>query len=135
MTPEIALINAVRTLLKADAGVTALVQQKTFDQIPEGTKAPYIYVGPAGRQRVVIDCYQAWTIRLRIYAISSNFNRAEDWDIAEAIVQALDHKEPTLPDPFALQDWLSVTQAGDVIDPNAPKSVFVDLTTTITRAS
>jgi hypothetical protein len=136
VTPEIALINAVRTLLKNDGGVLALVDaSKIFDQVDEKTKAPYVYVGPAGRQRIISDCGQVWTVRLRVYAISSEYNRNEDWDLAEATVQALDQQEPILADPFVLNDRLNVTQAGDVIDPNAPKSVFVDLTATIARAT
>jgi hypothetical protein len=135
VTPEIALINAVRTLLKADAGVTELVSQKVFDQIPPGTKAPYVYVGPASRTRLELDCGRAWSIRLRVYAISTGFNRSDDWDIAEAIEEAVNERLLTLPAPFEMQERIRVTQGGDVIDPNAPKSVFVDVTTTISRAS
>ncbi len=63
--------------------------------------------------------------------------RTQAWDIVEAMVQALDDKgegDFTLPAPFAISENLHVTQAGDVVDPLAPKSVFVDLTTTIIRS-
>jgi hypothetical protein len=133
MTPEIALINAIRTLLKTDVPVGALVGQNIFDQIPSQQQPPYIYIGPAGRKRIVMDCYQVWTVRVRLYAISTGYGRSEDWEIAEAMVQALDLQELTLADPYFQQEPLKITQAGDVIDPTAPKSVFVDISTTIAR--
>jgi hypothetical protein len=133
MTPEIALINAIRTLLKADASVGALVGQNIFDQIPSQQQPPYVYIGPAGRTRIVMDCYQVWTVRVRLYAISTGYGRSEDWGIAEAMVQALDLQELSLADPYFQQEPLKITQAGDVIDPTAPKSVFVDISTTIAR--
>lgn len=135
MTPEVALINAVRTLLKTDSSVVALVGQGVFDQVPQNTAPPYIYIGPAGRTRIIIDCYQVWTVRVRIYAISTGYGRSEDWEIAEAIVQALDLQEFTLAEPYVQNEPIKINQAGDVIDPSAPKSVFVDISATIARAA
>jgi hypothetical protein len=132
MTPEIALINAVRTLLKTDTAVTALITG-VFDQIPSQQQPPYIYIGPAGRTRLQIDCAQVWTVRVRLYAISTGYGRSEDWEIAEALVQALDLRDLRLEEPYAQQEPLRINQAGDVIDPTAPKSVFVDISTTISR--
>ena len=133
MTPEIALINAVRARLKADSAVTALVGSSTFDQVPDQTAPPYIYIGPAGRVRIPIDCGQVWTVNLRIYAISSGYGRDEDWEIVEAIVQSLDLQDLDLAAPFTMQQAIQINRAGDVIDPSAPKSVFVDIQTTIGR--
>ena len=134
MTPEIALINAIRTRLKNDAAVVAFVGQNVFDQIPEATKPPYIYIGPAGRSHIVQDCYQIWVQRLRIYVIYTSWNRTEVWEASEAVVQSLYEIELDLADPFAAEEPLNVIQAGDNVDPNAPKSVFIDVQTTITRA-
>lgn len=134
MSPEIALINAIRTALKADASVTALVGTNVFDQVGSQTP-PYIYVGPAGRSRVPNDCFQIWTQRLRLYVIYTTWNRTEVWEAAEALIQALDLRQFDLAAPFVQQEPIKITQAGDVIDPNAPKSVFVDLTATIARAT
>lgn len=134
MTPEIALINAIRTLLKADSATVALVGQSVFDQIPSQQQPPYIYIGPAGRTRIAMDCYQVWTVRVRLYAISTGYGRSEDWEIAEAVIQALDLQDLTLADPYLQQEPLKINQAGDVIDPTAPKSVFVDISTTIAKS-
>lgn len=135
MTPEIALIDAIRTLLKATGTQISGIGQNVFDQIPTDTKPPYVYIGPAGRTRLVDDCYQVWTMRLRIYVIYTAWNRTQVWEAAEAMIQLLDLHQFALPDPYSQQEPLKITQAGDVIDPNAPKSVFVDLQTTIARAS
>jgi hypothetical protein len=134
MTPEIALINSIRTLLKADGATGALVGQNVFDQIPSQQQPPYVYIGPAGRTRIVMDCYQVWTVRVRLYAISTGYGRGEDWEIAEAMIQALDLQDLALADPYFQQEPLKITQAGDVIDPTAPKSVFVDISTTIAKS-
>ena len=141
MTPEVALINAIRTLLKAsESPIKNMVGQNVFDQVDTTTKPPYVYIGPAGRtRRLDIDCFEVWTQRLRIYVIYLSWDRTQVWEAAEAIIQALDlldaEKGFVLATPFSLQEPLKITQAGDVIDPTAPKSVFVDLTTTIARAS
>jgi hypothetical protein len=135
VSPEIALINAIRTALKADASVAALIGANVFDQVSAQSTPPYIYVGPAGRTRVWNDCFQVWTQRIRLYVIYTTWNRTEVWTAAEALIQALDLKRFDLAAPYEQQEEIRITQAGDVIDPNAPKSVFVDLTATIARAT
>lgn len=133
MTPEIALLNAIRTQLKTNA--IAGIGQNVFDQIPTDTPPPYIYIGPAGRTRIVLDCYQAWAVRLRIHVIYTSWNRTQVWEAAEAAIQSLDLVTFTLPSPYSQEEPLKIVQAGDVVDPNAPKSVFVDLSATIARGT
>lgn len=140
MTPELALMGALTAILKADAAVTAVAGKRIYDEVPAGRSAqdkpPYIYVGPMRRQRVALDCAQIWTVQARIYVVSTEFGRRESWNLVEAVVQALDRKEApavAIPAPFSLQQPLQIVQAGDVVDPLAPKSVFLDLSTTIAR--
>ena len=143
MTPELALRDALFALLKADPAVSGFVAGRIYDEVPADSQGrtkrgleAYLYLGPMNRQRIRQDCAQIWTIRARLYAISDAFGRSQAWDIIEAVVQAVDDKGEAdfdLPEPFAISENLHVTQAGDVVDPLAPKSVFVDLTTTITR--
>ncbi|KQP34302.1 hypothetical protein ASF27_01705 [Methylobacterium sp. Leaf102] len=132
--------KAITDVLTANANVAARVGGRIFDEVPnDGTVAPpYVYLGPINRRRVPHDCAQIWTITARLYVISAEFGRQEAWDAIEAVVQALDGADA--PDlefaaPFSIQEPLRVTQAGDVIDPLALKSVFLDLTTTIARES
>lgn len=138
MTPELAFQEAIAAMLIADPVVNGLVNGQVFDEVPnEGAaQPPYIYLGPMNRRRVPLDCGQVWTVTARLYAISVEFGRQEAWNTIEAIVQALDMKDA--PDlvvaaPYSIQQPIQITQAGDVVDPLAPKSVFVDLSTTIAR--
>ncbi len=144
MTPELALRDVLIALLKADPAVAAFVGDRIDDEVPSDAQGrtarglpAYIYLGPMSRQRIRQDCAQIWTMRARLYAISDEWGRSQAWDIVEAVVQALDDKgeaDFVLPAPFVISENLHVTQAGDVVDPLAPKSVFVDLTTTIIRS-
>ncbi|RVU17499.1 DUF3168 domain-containing protein [Methylobacterium oryzihabitans] len=137
MTPETALLRVVTDALVADPAVAALVGDKVFDEIPNdrrGGAPPYVYVGPINRQRLYLECGTAWTVRVRIYAVTTAFGREQGWEVIEAVVQALDGRDDlTLPAPFSLQNRLDVTQAGDVVDPLAPKAMFLDLTTIVAR--
>ncbi len=144
MTPELALRDVLIALLKADPAVAAFVGDRIDDEVPSDAQGrtarglpAYIYLGPMSRQRIRQDCAQIWTMRARLYAISDEWGRSQAWDIVEAVVQALDDKgehDFVLPAPFVISENLHVTQAGDVVDPLAPRSVFVDLITTIIRS-
>lgn len=140
MTPETALIAVITDLLVADPAVFALVAGRVFDEVPNdrkpGTGTPYIYIGPINRQRVPFDCATVWQIRCRLYAVTTAFGRGLGWRLVESIATALDGKDApdiALPRPFSLQSRFDVTQAGDVVDPLAPKALFLDLTTTIAK--
>lgn len=144
MTPELALRDIIIELLNASPAVMDAVQGRIYDEVPSDTQGrtqrhlpAYIYIGPMNRTRIRQDCAQMWTMRARIYVISDGWGRTEAWDTAEAVVQAVDEKgeaDFTLAPPFVISEDLHVTQAGDVIDPQSPKSVFVDITTTIIRS-
>lgn len=135
MTPETALLDAVTAALLATAGVTGLVGQKVFDQVPDDKQAPrppYLYVGPINRTRVTEVCDGgAWALRARLYAVSTGFGRKQAWEMADAVARALDGQELDLPDPFTAVDPVRVTQAGDVLTPASPKAIFVDIAVTI----
>ena len=134
MTPENALLDAVLAALAADPAVSAIVGDKVVDEVPADrspVKPPYVYAGPINRQRVPDTCARAWAMRMRVYAVSTGFGRRQAWDLADAVVRALHHVELTLPTPLEAVDRITVTQAGDVITPPAPKTAFVDITVTI----
>jgi len=142
-TPELALRDAIRTLLKADAGFVAIAGKQIFDEVPSSlgdaaakVKPPYAYFGPMRRTGYEIGCSESWTIQARLYAVSTAFNRDQGWLLIDAMVRALNQLEqPDLPlaEPYSLRTPLVVGQAGDVIDPLQAKSVFFDLTTSIAR--
>jgi hypothetical protein len=139
VTPETAFLKALIAVLKADAGVEAVVADRIFDEVPEDERGlslaqpPYLYVGPVNTTRVELGAWpaSAWRVRARLYAVSTAFGRLEAWSAAHAARKALEGVELTLDDPFAAQEPVTATQAGDVTEPLNPKAVFVDLSTTI----
>jgi hypothetical protein len=132
MTPELALRDAVLTLLRADPAVIALVGEKIRDDVPsdnEPDDPPWIYMGPINTQRLEMGCGPAWSLKLRVFAESTAFDRDQAWTIARAAIRAVDGAEP--PATAGFTDRLTVTQAGDVIAPNTVKTVFFDLAATL----
>lgn len=145
-TPELALRDALRARLKADAGFTALVGKRFYDEVPAGigraepsaaeARPPYAYLGPMRRAGYAESCVAAWTIQARLYAVSTAFDRDQGWLVTEAMIAALNGLEqPDLPlaAPYSLRTPIDIVQAGDVTDPLQAKSVFLDLRTTIAR--
>jgi hypothetical protein len=139
MSPEIALQTAVIDLLKADAAVAAIVGDGVVDEVPADREPdmPLVEIGPINRTRVE-GCGRAWLIRMRLFCTSIAFGRVEAWELADAVVLALDDDPergppPALSAPFHIADSLRVVQAGDVIDPLQIKSVFVDVQAIVAR--
>jgi hypothetical protein len=145
-TPELALRDALRARLKADAGFAALVGKHFYDEVPAGIgraeptavepRPPYAYLGPMRRAGYAESCVAAWTIQARLYAVSTAFDRDQGWLLADAMIAALNGLEQAdlpLAAPYSLRTPLEVVQAGDVIDPLQAKSVFLDLRITIAR--
>lgn len=144
-TPELALRDAIRTRLKADAGCKALVAKRIHDEVPSARAefvpppaldVPYVYFGPMRRSDYEIGCGESWTIQARLYAVSTAFDRDQGWLVVDAMIAALNGLErPDLPlaAPYSLRSPVEIVQAGDVIDPLQAKSVFLDLRTRITR--
>lgn len=139
LSPILPLRDAIRALIRADAGFKAIAKNRIYDDVPTSSKAnpidtPYAYVGPMRRSRYEIGCGLAWTVQARLYAVSTANGRTEAWSLIDAMSAALEGLEdfsPALASPFRLQKPIEVTQAGDVIDPLQAKSVFLDLTTII----
>lgn len=135
LSPILPLCDAIRDCLRADAGFTALAGNRIYDEVPTAkAAAPYAYIGPMRRTRFEVGCGLAWTVQVRLFAVSTAAGRTEAWSLVDAMTAALDGLEaftPPLADPFRLQKMIEVTQAGDVIDPLQAKSVFLDLTTLI----
>lgn len=130
MTPEIAILDAVTAILGQASEVTAIVGDKVLDEVPADrspVKAPYVYAGPINRQRVPDSSAIAWTMRMRLFAVSTGFGRREAWNITDAVARALNGTELTLADGFEALGPALVIQAGDVIAPPSPKTTFVDI--------
>lgn len=140
-SPREALLAAVVDLIKADPSIAAFpglavgAELKVFDQVPEATAGPYVYVGPINFTRLAQgDCGRAATVRLRIFAVSVAFGRLEAADLGFLVAAALDGVTPAL-GPGLAATSLEVVQDGDVIEPIDPKAVFIDLETVVQWAT
>ncbi|MCW2315312.1 hypothetical protein M2322_000846 [Rhodoblastus acidophilus] len=137
-----ALVAAIRAKLKADAGVASLVKARVYDEVPRDARGnvstdialPYVSIGPVGGSPYREDDAKGWTVRIRLYAASTDFGRAEAWGVIAAVTSALDGLGPAgldLGADFTLCAPLLETASGDVINPLAPKEAFADFETTI----
>lgn len=140
-SPREALLSFVVATLVADAGVAEFpglvvgTDLKVFDQVPEGTQGPYVYVGPMNMSRLAQgDCGRGATVRLRIFAVSTAFGRLEAAELGFRVAAALDGLTPVL-GPDMTATTIDVVQDGDVIDPADPKAVFVDIETVVQWAT
>lgn len=137
-----ALVAALRTALKADPGIAALVGSKVYDQVPGDARGqsddahpPWVAIGPIVSRRHEDNCFMAWSPRVRIYCASTAFGRGEAWDIADAVNAALDQKDLALVGPFAMASALRALESGDVLDPLAARQVYADFTCVIYRTA
>lgn len=140
MTPEIALQDAISAILLASDPVSEFVGTKVFSEVPTERATnvlkapPWIYLGPFSRRRIEAGCGQVWTITTRLYAAASTtIGRRQAWELGNAIGDALDGQEPALTAPYRLVEVLRCTQAGDVIEPASPRTVYIDVTAIISR--
>lgn len=134
MAPEIALQNAIVAALVADPAVNALVKGKVYDEVPsdrQGAVPPYLELGPVGSQRDELSGGPGWAVTLRLYAYSTGYGRRGAWDIARAAATVLEGANLELEAPHRALLPVEVIRTGDVIDPPNPKSVFLDVTTTV----
>jgi hypothetical protein len=129
-----ALKAAVVAQLRADAGVAALVGPRIYDEVPSDSRgdqadavAPWVYLGPVNLQRLEHGAAKAWVATMRLYCITLDPGRDSAWGLAGAVSLALDQTQPVLASGFTLIDEFKEIAAGDVIEPDRPKSVFLDI--------
>jgi len=88
----LALQAAVILALKADAGVTELIESRVYDQPPQSATRPYIRIGAIEVRPLRSDCGRAATVTFGIEAHSrpNTSGRLQATRCAEAISAALD---------------------------------------------
>ena len=81
--------------LRADAGVSALVGSRIYDEPPESATRPYIRIGGIEPQPVRSACGGAARVAfgIEVYSRPITAGRVEATKIAEAVVSALDTNE------------------------------------------
>ena len=124
---------AVLAALEGDSGLRALVgAKKVFDQTPQQTPFPYVYLGPVGAQRGPDDCgAPTWTLRMRLYATATTFGRDQAWNVIAAVDAALDGGMLAMPDGMGQVVAIQTIAGGDVVSPVAPVQTYLDLTATV----
>ena len=108
----LALQKALVTTLKADAGVSALVDTRVYDQPPQSATRPYIRIGAIEPRPLRTDCKKAANLTFGIEAHSRpvTSGRVEATRCAEAIVSALDEAALTVTGFDAVQvHWQTQT--------------------------
>lgn len=135
--PMLAYQGALIAKLKADPGVAALLTApggfvKIYDipprdalGAPDTANAPFVATGPFQNTRFEVGAEEAWTLRLRLYAISVQPGNAEVMQIASAVKRAIDNQSLTL------AGWVNpisrVLSMGSVVNPLQPRQVWIDI--------
>ena len=124
---------ALIAALKADSGVAAIVGANVYDEVDRvSAVAPWVYLGPMGYRELAIGG-AAFEARLRVYCVSTKFDRDGAWTLHDAVRKALANTVLSLSGGHVASD-LRVMAGGDVTIPNAPKEVFVDLMCSLSDA-
>lgn len=93
----LALQKGVRAALVADAGVTALIGQRLYDEPPQGVTFPYARFGNIEPVAFDTDTKEGSLVQFSIEAHSrSASGRVEAAQIAEAVKAALHRKETSV---------------------------------------
>lgn len=96
--PSLDMQKAIVHRLKNTAGVTALVAQRVFDQVPPNTAFPYISYGPDQVFSDDVDCITAYEISVQIDIWSRAVGQPEMKRIAGAVRASLHDAEFNLDD-------------------------------------
>lgn len=94
-SPMLELQSAIIARLRADAAVTAIVGQKSFDRVPADrngnptVEAPYISLGPSDELSDDAECVEAYEITMQIDAWSREPGFPQVRQIADAVRRVL----------------------------------------------
>ncbi len=90
------LQGAIVARLKSFAGVTALVGQKVYDEVPSTAAFPYITIGPSDEAADSADCIVGSEVTFQIDGWSRAVGLPEARRISNAIRAALEGQEFSL---------------------------------------
>ena len=90
----LALQKGLVAALKADAGVTAIVGNRVYDEPPQSAIRPYIRIGAIVPQALRTQCKRAANVAFSIQCHSRPLSgRVEATGLSDAVVAALDEQE------------------------------------------
>lgn len=96
--PSLPLQKAIIDALKANSGVTSIVGQRIYDDVPKSSDPaqPYITLGPTQVLPDKADCIDGTEVSQQIDAWSRAIGKPEVKRIGAAILAALDDNPPTV---------------------------------------
>jgi Protein of unknown function (DUF3168) len=95
--PELELQGEILKRLKADAAVTALVNGRIYDAVPQGAAFPYVSFGPCDATADDAECIDGLDIFQQIDCWSRGVGYPEVKKIADAVRSCLDDAPLPLP--------------------------------------
>jgi len=99
--PSLAVQKAVVARLKAFSGLTAIVDQRIYDRVPEAVTFPFVQLGYFQTIDGSADCVDASEIFIDIQVWSRAVGQVETKQIASQVRSALHEWAPVLDDPYA----------------------------------
>jgi hypothetical protein len=103
MSASSALQQAIIDALRADAGVTAIVGQRSYDVAPKGVIYPYISLGPSVTTTDRPDGYRSRVEVVQVDAWAEDQRRRQPIRaLADAVIAALDQADLDLPGVYGL---------------------------------
>ncbi len=96
--PSLALQKAIIAALKAAGGVSAIIGQRVYDDVPKSSLPvfPYISLGPTQVLPDKADCIDGTEVSQQIDAWSRTVGMPEVKQLGAAIVAALDDNPPSV---------------------------------------
>jgi uncharacterized protein DUF3168 len=95
-SPTLELQGAIVTRLKGFAGLTALVGNRVYDNVPQAATFPYVSWGPEQAISDDADCITGFSVTIQIDAWSRAVGLPEVKQIAEQVRLALHNYDLTL---------------------------------------
>lgn len=91
----LALQKGLVAALKADAGVSALVGARVYDEPPQSATRPFVRIGNVEPRPLRTDAKAAASVAfgIEVHSRPATSGRVEATQIAEAVVAALDEQE------------------------------------------
>lgn len=95
-SPTLEMQAAIVARLTNDSALTALINKRVFDRVPEDSAFPYVSLGPTQEIAEDAECIDADEVHVQIDAWSREVGYPEVRKIADAVRKALDDYAFTL---------------------------------------
>jgi len=115
--PSLELQKAIVAVLKADAGVSAIIAGRIYDAVPENAVKPYVSLGPFQLLPEHGDCLDGGEAIVTLDGWAAGPQTVQIKQLGHAIAKALDMAPITLDAPQRLVE-MSIEQTQYMRDPD-----------------